>query len=78
MYYHDRAKRHRESFLGFAPTTCNFDYAGAMIEHNLLALVACRVGKKLDWDTEKLVAKGCPEADKFIKKTYREGWVLNG
>jgi hypothetical protein len=40
--------------------------------------VAYRVGKKLEWDSEKLQAKGCPEADKFIKKTYRKGWVLNG
>jgi len=60
------------------PTTCNFDYAGAMIEHNLLALVAYRVGKKLQWDPDTLKATGCPEADPFIKKTYREGWVLNG
>ena len=60
------------------PTTCNFDYAGAMIEHNLLALVACRVGKKLAWDTDTLKAAGCPEADPFITKTYRKGWVLDG
>ena len=60
------------------PTTCNFDYAGAMIENNLLALVAYRVGKKLAWNTDKLTATGCPAADKFIKKTYRDGWVLNG
>jgi predicted dehydrogenase len=60
------------------PTTCNFDYAGAMIENNLLALVAYRVGKKLDWDTEALKAPNCPEADQYIRKTYREGWKLNG
>jgi len=62
---------------GKAPL-CNFDYAGALIENNLLALVACRVGKKLEWDSENLKATNCPEADKFIRKTYRKGWVLNG
>jgi len=60
------------------PTLCNFDYSGALIEHNLLALVAYRVGKKLDWDAENLKATNCPEADQYIQKTYREGWVLNG
>ena len=60
------------------PTTCNYDYSGALIEANMLALVAYRVGKKLTWSADSLQAKGCPEADKFIKKQYREGWVLNG
>jgi predicted dehydrogenase len=60
------------------PTLCNFDYAGALIEHNLLALVAYRTGKKLAWDAENLRATNCPEADPFIRKTYRQGWVLNG
>jgi len=60
------------------PTTCNFDYSGALIQNNLLALVAYRVGKKLEWDAENIRAKNCPEADKYIRKTYRKGWVLNG
>lgn len=60
------------------PTLCNFDYAGALIENNLLALVAYRVGQKLEWDAKDLKATNCPEADKYIYKKYREGWVLNG
>ncbi|MBL7224401.1 MAG: Gfo/Idh/MocA family oxidoreductase [Candidatus Brocadiae bacterium] len=72
---------HQEWLIGCKtgkPPLCNFDYAGAMIENNLLALVAYRVGKKLEWDSANLKAKGCPEADKFIRKQYRKGWVLNG
>ena len=61
-----------------SPTLCNFDYSGALIEHNLLALVAYRTGKKLQWDADNLKATNCPEADQFIHKTYREGWTLNG
>jgi len=61
-----------------SPTTCNFDYSGALIEANMLALVAYRVGKKLKWDPKSLSAPGCPEADQYIRKTYRKGWVLNG
>jgi predicted dehydrogenase len=60
------------------PTTCNFDYSGALIENNMLALAAYRVGKKLEWSDENLRAANCPEADKYIRKTYRKGWVLNG
>ena len=60
------------------PTLCNFDYSGALIEHNLLALAAYRVGKKLDWDAKNLKATNCPEVDQYIHKTYRKGWTLNG
>lgn len=60
------------------PTLCNFDYSGALIEHNLLALVAYRTGQKLAWDAAGLKAANCAEADGFIRKTYRPGWTLNG
>jgi len=77
-----KSKGHHAEWIEAAKTdkktTCNFDYAGAMIEHNLLALVAYRVGKKLEWDSKNLKATNCPEADKYIRKTYREGWTLNG
>jgi len=36
------------------------------------------IGKKLQWDAKDIKATNCPEADKYIKKTYREGWKLNG
>jgi predicted dehydrogenase len=60
------------------PTLCNFDYSGALIEHNLLALVAYRVGKKLEWNVKNLKVTNCPEADPYMQKPYRQGWVLNG
>ena len=72
---------HREWLIGCKtgkPTLCNFDYSGALIENNMLALVAYRVGKKLTWDAKNLKATNCPEADKYIRKTYRKGWILNG
>lgn len=58
------------------PTTCNFDYSGALTEAALLCNVALRTGKKLNWDAEKRQATGCPEADAFIRREYREGWKL--
>ncbi len=72
---------HNEWIIGCKtgkPTLCNFDYSGALIEHNMLALVAYRVGEKLQWDSRRLKATNCPEADQYIRKTYRKGWVLNG
>jgi predicted dehydrogenase len=59
-----------------APTLCNFEYSGTLIEHNLLGTVAFRAGKKLEWDPENLKASNCPEADRLIRPPYREGWTL--
>ncbi|HEY3322217.1 MAG TPA: Gfo/Idh/MocA family oxidoreductase [Planctomycetota bacterium] len=91
-----------EACKGDKKTLCNFDYSGALIEHNLLALVSYRLGKpgkrtektgdkkdqtreeeicqgpKLSWDAAALKATNCPEAEQFVAKKYREGWVLNG
>lgn len=57
-------------------TTCNFDYSGALTEAALLCNVALRTGKKLKWDAQQLKATGCPEADAFLRREYREGWTL--
>jgi predicted dehydrogenase len=59
-----------------SPTLCNFDYSGMLVEHNLLGAVAHRVGKKLTWDPAAMKAVGCPEADAFIRRKYREGWEI--
>jgi len=59
-----------------APTLCNFEYSGTLVEHNLLGTVAFRTGKKLEWDAENLKARNCPEADRFLRGTDREGWTL--
>ncbi len=60
-----------------APTTCNFDYSGALAESVLLGNVSYRAGgKELEWDAENLRAPNCPEADQFIKREYRNGWTL--
>jgi len=59
-------------------TLCNFDYSGALIEHNLLALVSYRLGQKIAWDAKNLKATNCPAADQYIYKTYRQGWCLDG
>jgi predicted dehydrogenase len=58
------------------PTTCNFDYSGALSEAALLCNVALRTGRRLDWDAKNLRAVNCPEADRYIRREYRPGWTL--
>jgi predicted dehydrogenase len=60
-----------------AATTCNFEYSGWLTEANHLGNVAFRVGKKLQWDPEKLRCPNAPEADRFIRRKYRKGWKLS-
>lgn len=57
------------------PTTCNFDYSGALTETVLLGTVAYRLGKPFAWDGAKLEASE-PDAEKYIRKAYRKGWEL--
>ena len=59
-----------------SPTTCNFDYSGALTEAVLLGNVAYRAGQKLDWDAVALKATNCPEADRYLRREYRKGWTL--
>ena len=58
------------------PTTCNFDYSGALTEAALLCNVALRTGRKLTWDAKNLKVIGCPEADAYLRREYRRGWTL--
>ncbi len=58
------------------PTTCHFGYSGPLTEAVQLGNVAYRVGQRLEWDAETLTAKGCPEAEQYIRREYRKGWTL--
>ena len=75
----DSIGHHQEWILACktgSPTTCNFDYSGALSEAVLLGCAAYRSGKKLEWDARQMKAKDCPEVDRFIRPEYRQGWVL--
>ena len=58
------------------PTTCNFDYSGALSVTALLGNVAYRAGCKIEWDAKKLRAKNCPTAEQYIHHAYRRGWTI--
>ncbi len=75
-----RVSGHHEEWLHACKTgkscSANFDYSGWLTEANHLGNVAYRVGKKLVWDAQQMKATNAPEADKFIRRPYREGWQL--
>jgi len=56
--------------------SANFDYAGPLTETILFGNVAARVGKKLYWDGPSLKITNVTDADKYLKREYREGWKL--
>lgn len=59
------------------PTTCNFDYSGALSEAVLLGTVAYRSGEAIEWDAENLkVTNNNSLAQNLIHKEYRKGWTL--
>lgn len=58
------------------PTTCPFDYSGALTEANLLGNVAYRVGRRLEWDAANLRVRNSPEAERYLRTEYRSGWTL--
>jgi predicted dehydrogenase len=59
-----------------APTTCHFGYAGLLTEANHLGNVAFRTGKKIEWDAEQMRVTNTPDADRFLRRSYRAGWKL--
>jgi len=62
---------------GAGPTPgSNFEYAGRLTEMVLLGCLALRTGQPIEWDAENMKAKGCPEADAYIQREYRDGWAV--
>lgn len=76
-----RSKGHHRDWLdackGGAPASANFEYGARITEIVLLGNVALRCGKKILWDAANMKATNAPEADKFLKDTYRKGWQIS-
>ena len=36
------------------------------------------VGKKVEWDVEKMQCTNRPELNKFVRREYRSGWAVKG
>jgi predicted dehydrogenase len=63
---------------GDLKTSCDFDYSGRMMEMMNLGLVAYRAGRKIRYDGAAGRITDCSEANEFLRRTYRQGWTLNG
>ena len=63
---------------GDLKTSCNFEYAGNMIEMMMLGLVAYRAGKRLDYDGTAGKVTNDAAANELLARKYRDGWKLNG
>jgi hypothetical protein len=61
-----------EACKGGEPAGANFDYAGPLTEVVLLGNLAVRTGKKIEWDSKNLKCTNLPEANKYVKKEYRD------
>lgn len=59
-------------------TGCDFEYHGDMMEQMMLGLVAYRAGETIEYDGQKGTVTNHPEANALLKRTYREGWSLDG
>jgi hypothetical protein len=54
----------------------NFGYASVLTEALLVGDLALRTGKPIEWDSARMRAVNCPEADPFIRPKFRSGWSL--
>lgn len=59
---------------GEKPVSNFVDHAGPLTEMVLAGNLAVRLGKKIDWDMDKMEARGLPEVKSMLKRTYRAGW----
>src|SRR5262249_53922494 len=65
-----------EAIKNGGPTTCNFEYSGALSETVLLGNVAYRTGQEISWDAASLRATNAPAADTYLLPRYRGEWQL--
>lgn len=54
----------------------HFGYSGPLTEMCLLGNLAKRVDDRIEWDGPNLKVTNLPEANKFVRPPYREGWSL--
>jgi len=68
-----------DACMGDGRTSANFSYAGRLTEALLLGVVANRFPEtKLMWDAKKLHVTNLAEANKLLKRSYRDGFQVDG
>jgi predicted dehydrogenase len=68
-----------DACLGGELTESHFAQTGPMTEAILLGTVAIRTpGTNLEWDSARLKFTNNSEANRFLRRTYRKGWRVDG
>ena len=68
-----------DACLGGEKTESHFGQSGPMTEAILLGTVAVRfAGQRLEWQPELMHIPNAPEAERLLKRKYREGWQVLG
>ncbi len=66
-----------EAVRGNGNTSAPFSYSGPLTEMVLLGCLATRFPKTdLKWDTKKLLVSNVPEANNFVRRSYRKGFEV--
>jgi predicted dehydrogenase len=75
-----KGNRHIQEWLEACRTgvqpCANFEHIGPFAEMVLLGNVALRCGKPIEWDCDQLRVVNIPQANRFVRRTHREGWCL--
>ena len=75
-----RSKGHHREWLdackGGPAAGSNFEYGARLTEIALLGAIALRLGRRIEWDAERMEVKGVPEAAAMVREPYRAGWEL--
>ena len=61
---------------GSAPGSNFVDHSGLLTETCLLGNVALRAGRKIDWDGPNLRITNDDNANRYLHREYRDGWML--
>jgi len=68
-----------EAVLGNAKASAGFHYSGPLTEAVLLGPLATRFpGVTLEWDADRLRFKNSPQANRLIRRKYRNHWHVSG
>jgi len=76
-----RSKGHHREWIeackGGPEAGSNFNYGGPLTEIALLGVLAMRFnGQTLHWDARSLRVLNLPEANRWVRPPWREGWRL--
>lgn len=67
-----------DAIVGEGETSCPFSYSGPLTETVLLGNIAYRSGQTILWDSENLRSKDAQHMNELIRRTYRDGWEVEG